>query len=241
MFNLNALRNLVFPLYLIIYLIFPNSAITQLTKVDLRRNLENALNSRDLKFIKKTFREKESLEISKKFSNIINEFPNAKWNIKRLKSTKPEEYVFQIKIVGEKVIDKEIYKLESNFDYLISISDDEIKSTAIENLFTIIRNDKNKIDISFNIPDKVLTGTKYDIDIVLNQPLEGVIIAGGIKPHQSGSFLQQEIDIIPLVAGGIFKVTRAPSKPGTQIWSGIIAHPKGFITFTKNVLVVEKI
>jgi len=45
----------------------------------------------------------------------------------------------------------------------------------------------------------------------------------------------------PLASGGIFKMTRAPSKPGVQIWSGIIAHPEGMITFTKSIDIVEKI
>ncbi len=104
-----------------------------------------------------------------------------------------------------------------------------------------MRNDNKKIDITFSIPERVLTGAKYDIDIILNKPLEEVIIAGGLKPHQDESFLEQEITIEPLVSGGIFKVTRAPSKPGTQIWSGMIAHPKGIITFTKSIEIVEKI
>ena len=39
----------------------------------------------------------------------------------------------------------------------------------------------------------------------------------------------------------IFKMTRAPSKPGIQFWSGIIAHPKGMVTFTKSIDIVDKI
>jgi len=131
--------------------------------------------------------------------------------------------------------------LESNFDYLYSIVNEKIDEGTIKNLFTTIRNDDNKVDISFKIPDKVLTGSKYDIDIILNKPLEEVIIAGAIKPHQVNSFFEQEILLEPLSSGGIFKMTRAPSKPGIQIWSGIIAHPKGIITFTKSIDIVEKI
>ena len=97
----------------------------------------------------------------------------------------------------------------------------KINKGTIKNLFTIIRNDDNNIDISFEIPDKVLTGSKYDIDIILNKPLEEVIIAGAIKPHQVNSLFEQEILLEPLASGGIFKMTRAPSKPGIQIWSGI--------------------
>ena len=241
MFNLNSLRNLGVPLYLFIYLIFPYSAITQTTNVDLRRDLENALNSRNLEFIKEVFRDNEGSIIPKKFSNIIREFPNSKWKIKRLKSDNPNEISFQIKVVGKKIIESEIYMLESNFNYLFSMAKGKVSKGTIKNLFTIIRNDDKKIDITFSIPDRVLTGAKYDIDIILNKPLEEVIIAGGIKPHQVESFLEQEIALEPLVSGGIFKMTRAPSKPGIQIWSGIIAHPEGIITFTKSIDIIEKI
>ena len=101
------------------------------------------------------------------------------------------------------------------------------------------RQDK-KIDISFKFPDKVLTGSKYDIDIILNEPLEEVIVAGAIQPHQVNSFFEQEILLEPLVSGGIFKMTRAPTKPGIQLWSGIIAHPLGMITFTKSIDIVDQ-
>ena len=48
MLHLNSLKILGIHLYLSIYLIFPYSAITQTIKVDIRRNLEKALNSRNL-------------------------------------------------------------------------------------------------------------------------------------------------------------------------------------------------
>ena len=75
----------------------------------------------------------------------------------------------------------------------------------------------------------------------MNEPLGDVIIAGGIKSHQEESFLAQEINIQPLASGGIFKVTRAPTEPGKAIWSGIIVHPEGMISFTKSVEIVDQI
>ena len=241
MFNLSLFKNIGFPLYLFIYLIFPYSAITQTLKVDFIRNLESALNAKDLEYIEKNFRNEEKLIIPKKFSNIINEFPDIKWEIKGLKSNIPNKDILQIKVLGKKIVNGDVYVLESNFDYVFSIVNGKIDQEIIKNLFTIVRNDDNKIDISFKIPDKVLTGSKYDIDIILNKPLEKVIVAGGIKPHQVNSFFDQEILLEPLVSGGIFKMTRAPSKPGIQIWSGIIAHPEGIITFTKSIEIVDEI
>ena len=241
MFNLNLFKNIGVSLHLIIYLIIPNSAITQTLKVDFIRNLENSLNTQDLEFIKKNFINDESQNISKQFSTLINDFPDSKWKIKRLKSDIPNKDILRIKVSGKKIVNGEIHILESNFDYLLSIVNGKIDEGIIKNLFTTIRNDDKKIDISFKIPDRVLTGSNYDIDIILNKPLEDVIIAGAIKPYQINSFFEQEILLEPLVSGGIFKITRAPSKPGIQIWSGIIAHPNGMVTFTKSIDIVDEI
>jgi len=241
MFNLNLFKNIGFLLYLFIYLIIPYSAITQTLEVDFTKNLENSLNNRDLKFIKKNFRNDENQNIQKQFTKIVNDFPESKWKIKRLKSNIPNKEILRIKVSAKKIVNGEMHILESNFDYLYSIINEKIDEGTIKNLFTTIRNDDKKVDISFKIPDKVLTGSKYDIDIILNKPLEEVIIAGSIKPHQVNSIFEQEILLEPLASGGIFKITRAPSKPGIQIWSGIIAHPKGIITFTKSIDIVEKI
>ena len=241
MFNLKLFKNIGFLLYLFVYLIMPYSAITQTLKVDFIRNLENSLNTRDLEFIRKNFKNEESQNIPKQFSKIINDFPNSKWKIKRLESNIPNKEILRIKVSGRKIVNGEMHILESDFDYIFSILNGKIHEGTIKNLFTTIRNDNNKIDISFKIPDKVLTGSKYDIDIILNKPLEEVIIAGAIKPHQVNSFFEQEILLEPLASGGIFKMARAPSKPGIQIWSGIIAHPEGMITFTKSIDIVDQI
>ena len=241
MLNLKFFSKLGLFVYIFIYLISPKLAIAKNTNVDIRKNLENALNTRNLKLIKNIFKEDENLKIQEQFKEIIKDFPNSKWQIKILSGENSKEKIFNIKVTGEKIVNGEIYFLESNFKYLLSIQNDKINNGNIKNLLTTIRNDQNKIDIIFRIPEKVLTGKKYDIDIILNEPLGDVIIAGGIISHQDDSNLKQEINIEPLASGGIFKTTRASSKPARQIWSGIIAHPKGTISFTKSVEIVEKI
>ena len=241
MFNLKFFPKLGLFIYIFIYLISPKLAITQNTNVDIRKNLENALNTRNLKLIDNFFIEEESSKVQEKFKKIIKDFPNSKWQIKRLSGVKSKEKIFNIKVNGNRIVNGEKFFLESNFKYLFSIQNDKINNGNIKNLLTTIRNDQNKIDIIFRIPEKVLTGTKYDIDIILNEPLGDVIIAGGIISHQDESYLKQDVKIEPLVSGGIFKTTRAPSEPAKQIWSGILAHPKGTISFTKSVEIVEKI
>ena len=240
MFNLNYLKKSGLYIYIIFYLIFPNLAIAQSKQVALGTKLENSLNLKDIKSIQNSFEGKESLSIPRKFSKILKEFTDLKWQIRSSEIISGEN-IFDIKVIGKKIVGGEIFLLESNFKYFFSTINNKINDGNIKNLLTTIRNDQNKIDITFRIPDKVLTGTKYDIDIILNEPLGEIIIAGGIKSHQDESFIKEEISIEPLSSGGIFKTTRAPASVGTQIWSGTIIHPEGIVSFTKSVEIVEQI
>ena len=126
MFNLNLFKNIRITLYLFIYLIIPHSARTQTLKVDFVKNLENSLNKRDLDFIRKNFRNDENQNIPKQFSKIVNDFPDSKWKIKRLKSNIPNKEILRIKVSANKIVNGEMHILESNFDYLYSKSSNYI-------------------------------------------------------------------------------------------------------------------
>ena len=237
MINLTDLPKLkCFLVYIFFYLISAELAISQSLTNKIFLDLENGLNKRDFGVIKKYFEEKESQQIKDDFTKIIKDFPNSKWTIKN----KTDKDFADINISGSKVVNGQEFILKSTFNYYYSISNGKIKNGLIKNHLTTIRSDKNLLDINFSIPDKVLTGANYDVDIIVNNPLDNNAIAGGIKSHQVGSIIQNPIKLEPLVSGGIFRVTRAPSIAGMQVWSGIIAHPEGMISFTKTVNIINE-
>ena len=234
--NLTYLAKLKFFLvYIFFYLISTELAIGQVITKEILLNLENGLNKRDFTVIKKYFNEKESQKINNRFSKIIKDFPNSKWTIQKNNI----DYA-DINISGSKIINGKEFIFQSDFQYFYSLENGKIKNGHIKNQLTTIRNDNNALDINFSIPNTVLTGTNYDIDIIVNNPLQDNVIAGGIKSHEVDTIIKQTVKLEPLVSGGIFKVTRAPTKPGIQVWSGIIAHPEGLISFTKTVNIVLK-
>jgi len=241
MMRLNKLTRIGLILYFFFYLIFPNLAISQNFKKDILINIQNGLNNRDYNSISEYFEGNEIINLKDKFSKIIKEFPNAKWLIKISdKNQKNNNNIFHIKFSGSKVLNNKEYILNSNFDYNFVLINGKITKGVIKNLLTTVRNDKNKIDLDISIPDKVLTGSNYDIDIIVNNPLDNSILAGGIKEYQEDSLLNEPIILEPLSSGGLYKMTRAPSKPGIQIWSGMIAHPEGLISFTKTVDIIDE-
>ena len=81
MLNLKFFSKLGLFIYIFIYLISPKLAIAKNTNVDIRQNLENALNTRNLKLIKNIFKEDENFKITEQFNEIIKDFPNSTWQI----------------------------------------------------------------------------------------------------------------------------------------------------------------
>ena len=239
MFKLNTLTKLSPLVYIFFYLISASSAISENFKEELLLNLQSNLNNRNIAFIDKLFDDNEREKIIRKYNKLIDEFPNIKWKIKNISLQNGNEKIININLAGSKIINDKKYVLKSNFNYKFSFKNGKFKNPQIKNHLTTIRNDNQELDLDILIPDRVLTGSNYDLDIVINNPLNDSIIAGTINEYQETNLIQKEFNLIPLASGGLFRVTRAPSNPGTQIWSGIIAHPKGLILFTKSVDILE--
>ena len=235
----NSFSKLISIIYIFFYLISSTFAICEDNFKKIFQNIETELNERNFALLEKYFDKNEKIEFKNKFFKIIREFPDAKWEVIKSKSINPNQHKIDMKLYGSKNLNGKKFKLESIFKFTLNLDNGLIKQSNIENNLTTIRSDDNQIDIQISIPDKVLTGSKYDIDIILNQPLEETIIAGGITEYQEQKLLNQSVPLEPLATGGIFKVSRAPLIPGIQIWTGIIAHPSGLVSFTKTVNIVE--
>ncbi len=239
MFSFSYFLRFISISYIFFNLILSRIAICENIQNAIPLNFENQLNQRNYSALKKYFDDVDQIKFKKDFLTLIEEFPNVKWKIKKLNSKDTNKQKINVKVYGSKILNDKKLKLESNFNFLFSLKNGIIKNSYIYNHLTTIRNDNNSIDIDISIPNEVLSGSKYDLDIILNKPLEGTIIAGGITEHQEGKLFNQSISLEPLATGGIFKMTRAPLKAGTQIWTGLIAHPEGIISFTKSVNIVE--
>ena len=235
----NSFSKLISIIYIFFYLISSTFAICEDNFKKIFQNIETELNERNFAVLENYFDNNEKIEFKSKFIKLIREFPDAKWEVINSNSINPNQHKLDLKLYGSKNLNGKKFKLESIFNITFNLDNRLIKQSNIESNLTNIRSDDNQIDLKISIPDKVLTGSKYYIDVVLNQPLEETIIAGGIKEYQEGKLLNQSIPLEPLATGGIFKVSRAPLVPGIQTWTGLIAHPSGLISFTKTVNIVD--
>ena len=107
---------------------------------------------------------------------------------------------------------------------------------------TILRSGDSDLPVSVLIPDAVLTGQRYDVDVIFDDPLDGALVAGGIRALSSQQVAAMESPAVELAAmggGGLFKTVQAPYTPGSQTWAVLLVHPRGVISATKRVRVVS--
>ena len=101
---------------------------------------------------------------------------------------------------------------------------------------------KELLPISLLIPDSLLTGSRYDVDVVVEKPAGDALFVGGLIALTPEQVLGQEspdIQLQPLGGGVLFKSVQAPFKPGIQTWAALLVHSEGVVSVSKQVRVVD--
>ena len=107
---------------------------------------------------------------------------------------------------------------------------------------SLLRSGERHLVVDVAIPDVVLTGSRYDIDLIVEEPLGQALVAGGLidlTDEQLSAQKRPNLPLAPQAGGGLFKSVRAPQQPGSQTWALMLVHPDGVVTATKRVLVVS--
>lgn len=95
--------------------------------------------------------------------------------------------------------------------------------------------------VTLNLPATVKPGQEFAFDAIVQEPLGDDVLLGAAleEPVKPAGFLAPTTtDLEPLLAGGIFKVGRAPAKPDSRWISAILVRHDG-ITFLTQRLRVE--
>ncbi len=215
-----------------------------LEEQNLGSRIEKGLNQKSVASFEKLFSKESGFnELIIRHKKFRKDFPNAKWLVNIIRQLDDESYLVEVIINGEKGSGGNKYTLSAKQVIEIKTSQDVIIDHRMISSYSITQSSQKPLSITLNIPEEVLTGTKYDVDVILNKPLGNRIIAGGLialTPEQIKNQESPEIDLEPLGGGGLFKSVQAPLRPGVQNWAALLAHPEGIISVSKMVRVVNR-
>jgi hypothetical protein len=207
--------------------------------------LEAALNSNDDDALSALLSKGPGLnpeEVKQRRQQLRDNFPDARWEVKSGPPLRDGQASVTLKVSGTRQQGGSTYRLDAEQRLSLQTDGQRFNSQTIWREQSLLRSGENSPAVSLLIPDAVLTGQRYDVDVIFDDPLDGALVAGGIQSITSEQVIAMEsprLDLAALGGGGLFKVVQAPQAPGSQTWAVLLVHPKGVVSATKRVRVVS--
>jgi hypothetical protein len=173
--------------------------------------------------------------------SLLRQFPDARWQLSPGKPLRDGRSTVQLQVTGSRQDGQTRYRLDAQQQLVLGSSGGRINGQTVIREQTLLRSGEADLPVSLLIPDAVLTGQRYDVDVLFDEPLDGAIAAGGLVAltgQQVNALESPELQLGALGGGGLFKSVQAPFTPGSQTWAILLVHPKGIVSATKRVLVV---
>ena len=205
----------------------------------LSNKLEAYLNQNKQNSLKELFLHNSFKKFDKHYLDFKKNYKDTKWSIKAIDNEQGESFL-NVKIISKREIGDQIYNFNSEQTIKIETFKNQIKNYKVINEESILNSQKSPLVVKIITPDQVLTGEKYEIDLIIEKPLDNSLIASGmivLSNKEDKNISNEQFGIKPNQSGGLFKYIQAPLKPGFQTISAIITHPQGIFSFTKKIKV----
>ena len=210
---------------------------------DLSARLQLALNADDrVQALSALMAPDQATNLIERFRRFSMRFPETRWAVRPGHSLNDGRPTVQLAVSGTRQQDGLSYSFKANQRLAFSTQAGLITAQEVLSDQSVLTSSKKPLPISLLIPDTVLTGSRYDVDVVVDQPLGRALLAGGlvaVTPQQVLAQQSPDVQLEPLGGGGLFKSVQAPFQPGIQTWAALLVHPDGVITVSKRVQVVN--
>ena len=226
--------------FALLYPLSINSALSQnIDNNTLSNKLETILNKKKYDLTKELFLEKSFKQFNNEYLDFRKKYKDAKWSIKTIRNDSGSK-LLNVSITSTRAIGEQIYNLNSKQIVEIVTFKNKIKSYKVIDQQSILNSKDSPIVVKIISPEKVLTGEKYEMNLIIEKPLDNSLIASGMIVIENNEYINisnYPFGIQPNQSGGLFKYIQAPLEPGFQTVSAIITHPKGIYSITKKIKV----
>jgi hypothetical protein len=227
--------------------ILPPGAVAQATpapSAPVLQALESALNARDdaaLVALLKPGPGLDPVQLRQRRQILRQQFPDASWRVRAGTPLHDGRGTVTLQVSGTRVQGGSTYRLDAQQTLVLQSDGRHLTGQTLLTESSLLRSGEKALPVVLQIPDAVLTGQRYDVDLIVDDPLDGALVAGGIAavtPQQVAAMESPPLELGALGGGGVFKTVRAPQTPGSQTWAVLLVHPQGVVSATKRVRVV---
>ena len=180
--------------------------------------------------------------LAQRLERFQKDFPEVTWQVEPAAPTPDGRSTLSLRVRGAAESQGLTYSLQASEQIAIRLEDGELVDQELLAQQSLLRSGERPLAVDVAIPDVVLTGSRYDIDVIVEEPLGQALVAGGLidlTDEQLSAQKRPNLPLAPQAGGGLFKSVQAPQQPGSQTWAVMLVHPDGVVTATKRVRVVS--
>ena len=206
------------------------------------RRLQTVLNSDNAaQFDAVAISELQPLLIQR-YQRFRRDFPEVTWRVEPVAPQADGRATLLLQVRGDAESAGLSYQLEAMERIAIRLEDGRMVNQELVAHESLLRSGERPVAVTLDIPDAVLTGSRYDVDLIVEEPLGQALVSAGLidlTHQQVEQQLRPNVPLAPMGGGGLFKSVQAPQVPGSQTWALLLVHPNGVVTATKRVRVVS--
>jgi|LauGreDrversion4_2_1035121.scaffolds.fasta_scaffold448173_2 hypothetical protein len=212
----------------------------------LLRNLEQALNRSGNDGLRSLVDNGPGLDpgrLENRHQLLRQAFSDARWSLSSGPDLPDGRSTLLVKVTGSRQEAGRSFRLEASQRLAVRQQGNRLTSQEVLAEESILRSGERDLPVAVLMPEEVLTGQRYDIDVVLDEPLKDTMLAGGVGeiPAEAQRNLRSpDLQLGALTAGGVFKRIQAPYKAGQQFWAVMLLHPQGTVSVSRLVRVVSR-
>ena len=182
-------------------------------------------------------------ELAERYQRFRQDFPEVTWQVEPAAPTPDGRSTLSLSVRGAAESEGLSYVLEATEKIAIRLDSGQLVEQELLAQQSLLPSGQRPLEVNVAIPDVVLTGSRYDIDLIVEEPLGQALVAGGLidlTDDQLSAQMRPNLPLAPQGGGGLFKSVLAPQQPGSQTWAVMLVHPDGVVTATKRVRVVSR-
>ena len=182
--------------------------------------------------------------LNQRYQRFRQDFPGVTWRVEPAAPLADGRETLLLKVRGEAESEGLRYQLEATERIAFRLNDGRMVDQELVAHESLLRSGERPLAVTLAIPDAVLTGSRYDVDLIVEEPLDQALVAAGLidlTEQQVVDQLRPNVSLAPMGGGGLFKSVQAPQAPGSQTWALMLVHPDGVVTATKRVRVVSSL
>ena len=205
--------------------------------------LHQALNSRDTAELTALMGQEGTMDpqqLTARLERLAESFGPLTWQLSQGQPLTDGRARLKLSVRGMGEVTGVVYQLEATQTLAVSSHQGQILNQEVLKEESWVYSGDQRLPVTLQIPDAVLTGQRYDVDVILDEPLNNGLLAGGIlevSPDAVETMGAPTIQLGTLKAGGLFKRVQAPYTAGGQTWTVMLVHPDGTLMVSKRVQV----